>query len=312
MEFWSVAVKAGEPVKCEPGSERYLHLSQASLGEVKDEVKDSIPIFLKINGQELVIGTLSPNNCPQISFDLIFDKEFELYHKWKNAVVYFVGYKTPREFPDEDDFRDLSDTESDSESDEYHSLLAAENVLGMCEVKERKPKPAADKVSPAKAGSAKKKDEDDEDEDEDEDDESYEEESDDDEDMVDAGNDSDEDEDEDDSEESSNEDDATPKKTDAGKKRPLDSTSKTPVLEKKTKLKNISVSPKSGANGKNGANTTTPNLSKQAGKIPTSNGKSKLQPAKSVGQIVCKSCSKTFNSENALQSHTKAKHSAGK
>ncbi|MGD7217415.1 hypothetical protein, partial [Ralstonia pseudosolanacearum] len=77
--------------------------------------------------------------------------------------------------------------------------------------------------------------------------------------------------------------------------------------EKKAKL----VTPqKSGGDGKKGnAHTATPHPSK--GEKTNTKDKSKQSP-KSGSQVSCKACSKTFNSDAALQSHTKAKHSDAK
>ncbi|KAJ4970731.1 hypothetical protein NE237_003830 [Protea cynaroides] len=101
MEFWGVEIKAGESLKVNPGDDMILHLSQASLGEVKNKGNESVPLYVKIGGQKLVIGTLSPEKCTQITFDLVFEKEFELSHNWKNGSVYFIGYKSvlPDEYP---------------------------------------------------------------------------------------------------------------------------------------------------------------------------------------------------------------------
>ncbi|KAK6926657.1 Nucleoplasmin-like domain [Dillenia turbinata] len=101
MEFWGVEVKAGETFKVELEPGRYLHLSQATLGESKKKGNESVPIFLKFNDQKLVLGTLSPVNFPQISFDLVFEKEFELSHNWKNGSLYFCGYTS---FMDDDEY----------------------------------------------------------------------------------------------------------------------------------------------------------------------------------------------------------------
>ncbi|KAJ6790488.1 histone deacetylase HDT2-like [Iris pallida] len=118
------------------------------------------------------------------------------------------------------------------------------------------------------------------------------------------------DEDEDDS--SENEDEATPKKAAvSGKKRPAEFASKTPVPEKKTKV----ISPaggKTGGNGKKGAHIATPHPVKQAARTTVNSDKSKHQSQKSAGSVTCKSCSRSFNSDNALQAHTKAKHSGAK
>lgn len=66
----------------------------------KDKGNDSVPIFVEVNGQKLVLGVLSPDNCTHIPFDLVFEKEFVLSHNWKNGSVYFCGYKSvPEEYP---------------------------------------------------------------------------------------------------------------------------------------------------------------------------------------------------------------------
>ncbi|XP_058087677.1 histone deacetylase HDT1-like [Magnolia sinica] len=318
MEFWGVEVKAGEPVKCQPGENKYIHLSQAALGEVKkDKGNDSIPIFVSVGDKKLVLGTLSAEKSAHISFDLIFEREFELSHSWKHGSVYFCGYKST--VPEESD----EFTDSDSDSEEEIPVLVREN--GKPVVKDEQAMPATEKVKAAakpesstakpkvqiaEPSKGKEEDEDDDDSDDDED-ESSEDESDDDEDMVEGGGESDEDDD--DEEISDDEDGATPKKAEKGKKRPIESATKTPAPEKKAKLVTPVGQKTGGAGGKKGGgHTATPYPSKQAGKTPANSNKSKPQTPKSGGQVSCKTCSKTFNSDIALQSHTKAKHSGGK
>ena len=65
---------------------------QAALGEVKDK-GEPVTLYVKFGNQKLVLGTLSSEKFPQISYDLIFEKEFELSHNWKNGSVFFTGYK---------------------------------------------------------------------------------------------------------------------------------------------------------------------------------------------------------------------------
>ena len=81
-----------------------LLVFQASLGESKNKA-ETVPLYVNANGKKLVLGTLSHQNCPQLSFDLVFDQDFELSHNWKNGSVYFLGYKTfvPEEGDDEFD-----------------------------------------------------------------------------------------------------------------------------------------------------------------------------------------------------------------
>lgn len=75
---------------------------QACLGEVKKNIgNESVCLFVKVDKQKLVLGTLSSENFPQLSFDLVFEKKFELSHNWKNGSVYFTGYKAcpPEQYP---------------------------------------------------------------------------------------------------------------------------------------------------------------------------------------------------------------------
>ncbi|KAJ8477735.1 hypothetical protein OPV22_021462 [Ensete ventricosum] len=312
MEFWGLEIKPEETVKVDPGEDKYLHLSQASLGETK-KGNENILVYVKFNNQKLVLGTLSADKCAQIQYDLVFEKEFELSHSSNNASVYLCGYKTAAleadEFPDFD--------ESDSDADEDIQLDQKTNGKSIVKVEQAKSTAGKPKVpqSNAPASKAKPKIEelkkaDKQKANKDDDEESEEDESDDDEDMVEAEDDS-EDEDE---VESSDEDEAPVKKAEPPNKRPAGSALKTPVSEKKAKL----ISPgkgesqrKGGAAKKDG-HSATPLPAKQIGKTTAKNAKSKQQTPNSAGSVNCKSCGKNFNSDNALQAHTKAKHSAGK
>ncbi|KAF8395337.1 hypothetical protein HHK36_019282 [Tetracentron sinense] len=277
MEFWGVEIKSGEPLKVIPGDDKILHLSQASLGEVKKEkANESVALFVNVGGQKLVLGTLSREKFPQISFDLVFEKEFELSHNWKNGSVYFCGYTSV-----------ISDEYPSRYSDSEFGVDLPHNTIenGKSEPKVVQAKPATDKANAAKPNSsaAKPKVKID---------------------MLDIGDESDDEDDDG----SSEEDEETPKKAKAGKKRPIESATKTPAPEKKAKL----VTPQKTDGKKGSGHTATPHPAKQSGKTPASSDKSKPQTPKSDSQVICKSCSKTFNSENALQSHSKAKHSAAK
>nr|GMD17919.1 histone deacetylase HDT1-like [Ipomoea batatas] len=98
MEFWGVEVKQGQSLKVSPEHDRIIHISQASLGEVKDEkAANKVPIRLKIGGKNFVIGTLSAGDRPQIMFDLVFEKEFELSHDWKNGKEF--DFESDEELP---------------------------------------------------------------------------------------------------------------------------------------------------------------------------------------------------------------------
>ncbi|XP_020571482.1 histone deacetylase HDT1-like isoform X2 [Phalaenopsis equestris] len=318
MEFWGIEVKPGQTVKCEPGEERVLHLSQASLGESKKEKgSENVPIFVNINSQKLVLGTLSTYKCAQIQYDLVFEKEFELSHGSKDTSVFFVGYRSIYQgFDSEDDFS-ASDSEEDLPVAKKANLLsnppkivaakapAEKEASGKADNASAKLKAKVEIKEPIKDNKNKKveeKDEDvsnDEDGDDDADDDSFEEESDDDEDMIEAPGDDNSSEEDDDE---SSEEEGTPKKVENSIKRKADSASKTPNPEKKAKLVTPAGNQKTGGDGKKSTHIATPHPAKQGGKPQ--------QTPKSVGNVACKSCSRTFTSENALQSHTKAKHGA--
>ncbi|KAL6976385.1 hypothetical protein U1Q18_025173 [Sarracenia purpurea var. burkii] len=295
MEFWGVEVKPGQNLIVKPDRGRAIHMSQAALGEGKKEKgNDFVTLRVKINGEKFVVGSLSWEKFPQITFELIFEKEFELSHDWK------IGK---------------------SESSDEEDTLVGITENGKIEPKVEEVKPTASKGKSAKPeGSAKPKvtvvepKKDDKSDKGDESDE-VEDESNDDEDILDALDDSDS-QDEDDSED---EDEEAPKKTEPSKKRPTESATKTPVPAKKAKV----ATPQKTDGKKRGGHTATPHPSKKAdtatphpsmkiGKTPDNSKKTKEQTPNSDAQVACKSCSRTFKSESALESHTKAKHTAGK
>ncbi|XP_021654734.2 histone deacetylase HDT1 [Hevea brasiliensis] len=302
MEFWGVEVKAGEPVKVTPDAESIIHLSQAALGESKKEKgNEPVPLFLKIDDSKIVLGTLSPQLIPQLSFDLVFEREVEISHNWKNGSVYLCGYKS--RLPEEEE--DFSD--EDSEDEELFPLMNADNGNVQPMVEDTKPakgksivaktdssaKQKAKPVEPKKEIKAEDESDDDE-SDEDDEEDSSDEEGDSDEEM------SEDSEEEDDSE---SEDEETPKKAEKGKKRPNESATKTPVPSKKIK----SATPQK-TDGKKGGHTATPHPAKGAGKAAANGSSAKAQTSKSGGQFACKSCERSFGSDAALQSHSKAKH----
>ncbi|KAF5933839.1 hypothetical protein HYC85_030010 [Camellia sinensis] len=94
-----VEVKAGQPLKVNPEVGSVIHISQAALGEgKKGKGNDIVPLQVNINGKKLVLGSLSAGKFPQVSFDLVFEKEFELSHDWKDGRVYFCGYSADNQF----------------------------------------------------------------------------------------------------------------------------------------------------------------------------------------------------------------------
>ncbi|XP_065867698.1 histone deacetylase HDT1 isoform X3 [Euphorbia lathyris] len=314
MEFWGVEVKAGVPLKVHPDyQEAVIHLSQATLGESKKEKgNESVVLSLKIDGKKIVLGHLSTEKTPQLSFDLVFEKEVELSHNSKNSV-FFCGYQS---LPQEDEYTDASDS---SDEDEPIQLANAEND----DMKVLPPlAPVASKSDSAKPDSSSKQkskpllpvkdnkaenesdDEDSEDESEDDDDDESEDGGSEEGMSVDGDSDA-----EDDSE---SEDEETPKKAGkAGTKRPNNSASKTPVPTKKQKA----ATPQK-TDGKKSAHTATPHPAKKVAAKTSANGSdTKPQTPKSGGKFSCGSCdrlppNRAFGSDTALQAHSKAKHSA--
>ncbi|KAG6596537.1 Histone deacetylase HDT3, partial [Cucurbita argyrosperma subsp. sororia] len=310
-------VKAGEPLLVSPGEENILHLSQACLGESKSKGSEQVFLYVKVGNQKLVLGTLSSEKFPQVSFDLVFDKDFELSHNWKNGSVHFTGYLSL--LPEEEE------SYTDSEEDLPQAVIdngKPEPQPQPQPKKDEKPGTSGTKkkvqiVEPNKGGSIDtKKNEDSSDEDDDEDEDSSDdenanggEEDDSDDENEFSGDDSDDDDENEDLDDSMEEDEQTPKKAEASKKRPLEAANKAPAPDKKTKL----VTPQKTDGKKGVPHVATPHPSKQAGKMPAASDQNKQQTPKSAsGAFPCKSCKRAFGSETALQSHTKAKHSAEK
>ncbi|XP_038900401.1 histone deacetylase HDT1-like [Benincasa hispida] len=291
MEFWGVEVKPGQALSVKPGDQMCVHLSQATLGELKkDKANEPVTVFLKINDQKLVLGILSAEKFPQIAFDLVFEKDFELFHNGKSGSIYCLGYRAPMDDQEQEDY---SDSDFGSEDEEL-ALPPAENGKPS-----QKEKSMAGKIFSLKPESSKKADvkslepskvdgddseDDDSDEDEDSDDDSDEE-------MLgsDSGSDNEDD--------GTDSDEETPKKVQLDKKRPNESASKTPV-SKKAKLASAEKT-----ESKKGGHTATPHPAKKLVKTP-----GKAETPKSSGQFSCKSCDRSFGSDGALQSHSKAKH----
>ncbi|WJX18428.1 hypothetical protein P8452_08224 [Trifolium repens] len=118
-------VKFGETLKVDPNEfEACIHLSQAALGESKkDKGNDSVVLFVKVGEQKLVLGTLLKDKIPQISLELVLDKEFELSHNSKTASVHLSCTS-------EDDYIDSDEEEI--------PLAVAENADSQSEAQSRK------------------------------------------------------------------------------------------------------------------------------------------------------------------------------
>lgn len=50
-------------------------------------------VFVKVDGKEFIIGTLSVDKYPQFKTDLVFKEEFELLHTSKTSTISALGYK---------------------------------------------------------------------------------------------------------------------------------------------------------------------------------------------------------------------------
>ncbi|KFK33146.1 hypothetical protein AALP_AA6G336900 [Arabis alpina] len=122
MEFWEAKVKAGKPLVVRPEEDSLIHISQASLNFKRNKGESGL-LYVTVDGKKLVIGTLSQPNFPQVSFDLVFEKEFELSHTLEKGSVQFVGYRSPNIDEEEGDYY------YGSESEEEDVLVAASNVF---------------------------------------------------------------------------------------------------------------------------------------------------------------------------------------
>ncbi|CAH2041022.1 unnamed protein product, partial [Thlaspi arvense] len=142
-----VEVKVGQPPKVELDVGRVIHISQAALGEGKKEKgSELIPLCVRIIGDNFIVGSLSAKNVPQVSFDLVFEKAFELCHNWKNGSVYFYGYSTDNPFVYPSNCFNI-DSE-DEDEDEDVPLAIPENA--------EEAKPAANKAKASKPESSAK------------------------------------------------------------------------------------------------------------------------------------------------------------
>ncbi|CAO1946968.1 unnamed protein product [Urochloa humidicola] len=107
---WGVLVRPCETVKCDPG-ELYCHISQIALQD--DKGNENVRVFVKVGGNEILIGTLSADKFPQCTIGLVFEKEFELLHTSKTSNISALGYK----FRERQSYSDTS-TDEDDDSDE--------------------------------------------------------------------------------------------------------------------------------------------------------------------------------------------------
>ncbi|CAO1946969.1 unnamed protein product [Urochloa humidicola] len=288
MEFWGEEVKPGAKVSCAADEGYLIHLSQAALGETK-KGSENVVVSIQVDNKKLVLGTLSAEKHPHIMCDLIFENDFEISHSSKTTSVFLCGYKSP-----------VPMFESDSGDDE----ISSDEELETEEIPIKKDEIKNSASVPVKDVKDIKQDDDDEtssgDDDFSESDDSMSEDESDEE--TSSGADLSGDSDETDS--SEEEQTPTPKKPEVvGKKRASEA-----VAPSGKKAK---VEPVQKTGDKKGVHVSTPHPAKQASKTAADkSGKTPKEKSPKSGSHVCKSCSKTFGSESALGSHTKAKHAA--
>nr|GEU81329.1 histone deacetylase HDT1 [Tanacetum cinerariifolium] len=311
MEFWGVEVKSGETFEVALGDEKVLHLSQACLGETKNNKSESVCLHINVEGKKLVLGTLHSERLPQQLFDLVFDKTFTISHNWKNGSVYFYGYQADQPSEESDD-----DSEEDSEEEEEAIRLPIPNGKPEAkkevkeakkEVKETKKeeKPVAANKKDAKQvtivepGKDDSDDSDDSDSDDSDDSDSMSTDSGSDEEGV--GKDSD---DSDDSSDEEEEKEETPKKPQSGKKRQNESAMKTPTTDKKAKMS----TPQKTDGKKAAVHVATPHPSKKPDAKSAGSKSNQKSPASDGAH--CKSCNRNFKTDGGLQAHNQAKHAS--
>ncbi|KAL8263335.1 hypothetical protein R6Q59_024684 [Mikania micrantha] len=297
MEFWGLEVKSGHKIDVLLDKDKVLHLSQACLGEIKNnKSNESVCLYINIDEKNLVLGTLNSERLPQQLFDLVIDKDFQLSHNWKNGSVYFYGYMAdqPADYPeqsdtdDDEEFLPLPVTNGKQESKKEDNQVAVKKEDNSLAAKKKEGKQKVKIVEPEKDIKA---DEDDSDSDAS--------------DSMSEDSDSDEDnEDSSDSEEGSDEEEETPKKPPSGKKRPNESALKTPVSDKKAKF----TTPQKTDGKKAGGHVATPHPSKPNKQVKSENKSNQKSSASTEGAFSCKPCNRTFKSDGALQSHNQAKH----
>ncbi|XP_066315593.1 histone deacetylase HDT2-like, partial [Miscanthus floridulus] len=273
-------VKPGATFSCKVSDDLVIHLSQAALGEPK-KASENVIVSVKIDDKKLVLGTLSVEKHPQISCDLVFDKDFELSHNSKIASVFFCCYKSP--VPQ---FESYSGEDSSDEELETNQIPRIEISVAKVPVK------GGTKVESSSS------DDDDDFTDSESDSEMSNEDDSSDEDEVSSGADPSDDSSDD---SGSEEQTPTPKKTNVvvGKKRAIQTEA---PFGKKAKSEQSAQ--------KTGDKKVSTHSAKQSSKTPTDKStKTPTADKKSPKSIshACKSCNKSFSSASGLESHQKAK-----
>ncbi|CAO1942727.1 unnamed protein product [Urochloa humidicola] len=285
---WGVLVRPGETVKCDPG-ELYCHISQIALQD--DKGNENVRVFVKVGGNEILIGTLSAFKFPQCTIGLVFEKEFELLHTSKISNISALGYK----FRERQSYSDTSTGEDDDSDEEVPLAIPLYPDADDDKSKETKrglEKPASTQFCEPKNTLEETKDP-----------EKLKADDNSDENSVDS-----EEGESGDNEDSSDEGDAEDSLKNAiGKNRPAETPLKTPL--KKAKISTPSMGNKTGSTStkKSGyVHVATPYPSSKYVKKTPSIIDNYKQPA----GYSCKSCSKTFHSSFVLGIHCKVKHNA--
>ncbi|KAM0931208.1 hypothetical protein ACQ4PT_000308 [Festuca glaucescens] len=269
MEFWGVEVKPGQSLSCDVGKEFIIHLSQAALGETEKESGNTV-VSAKVGDNKVVIGTLSAENQPQIHLCVLdlLVAFFTSDSSKDKGEVNAVNNQVINPTADEDDSDSSSLDDLSSSSDD--DLTEDESST---------------------EGDSSEEDDTSTEEDDSSSEEIY--------------TSSEEIATSSELDSSDEEGKNTPVKPEDGKKRVAETALKTPASDKKAKVATPSC--QTAGDDKNVPYVATP--TKQASKASgNSNGKPKAKSPKSVGTHACKSCSRTFGSDFALQSHEKAKH----
>ncbi|KAF4384804.1 hypothetical protein G4B88_000200 [Cannabis sativa] len=275
----SLVVKSGKSEVVEHDGS-FLHIAKVCLGDIKKDA-GSEPVILtaKVGDQKFVIGRLS-QKIPQLSVDLVFEKSFELAHNYSNS-------------------------ESESDSEDKNVPISIDNgvVSGNLQSEEDENVAKSNKVlNSGQRGSVGPcgDEENDSSSDDDYDIGDEEQVNDDEKSSEDEDGSDDEDGSEDEESGDSEEDEGEEKKVDMGKKRPAEAA--TPATFKKAKLVTPEKTDSKSGGSKVRSHVATPHPAKQAKTTAAISGKA----------FSCTTCNRSFGSDIALQSHSKAKHAPAK
>ncbi|XP_030495876.2 histone deacetylase HDT1 [Cannabis sativa] len=295
MGFWGLVVKSGKSEVVEHDGS-FLHIAKVCLGDIKKDA-GSEPVILtaKVGDQKFVIGRLS-QKIPQLSVDLVFEKSFELAHNCKNGSVHFTGYIVENS---------NSESESDSDSEDKNVPISIDNGVASENLQSGEDENVAKSNKVLNSGQRGSSgpcgdEENDSSSDDDYNIEDEEQVNDDEKSSEDEDGSDDEDGSEDEESDDSEEDEGEEKKVDMGKKRPAETA--TPATFKKAKLVTPEKTDSKSGGSKVRSHVATPHPAKQAKTTAAISGKA----------FSCTTCNRSFGSDIALQSHSKAKHAPAK